>query len=181
MRKFVIVILILSIAFAYILLGGKLFLVLTHPIKFENYINFYAEKTNLSPSLIASLINVESGYKTNAKSNKNALGLMQIKLETAIYVAGLNGLTLPTETDLYVPETNIQFGTLYFEYLQTKFEDIITCLCAYNAGETRVRSWLKNTNYSLDGKILNTIPFSETKNYVNKVLSNQKFYQKVYI
>ena len=68
----VIVILILSIAFAYILLGGKLFLVLTHPIKFENYINFYAEKTNLSPSLIARLINVESGYKTNAKSNKNA-------------------------------------------------------------------------------------------------------------
>ncbi len=180
MRKFIITLLIVTISFAYILLGCKLFLALTHPIKFQNYINFYAEKTNLSPSLIASIINVESSYNNNAKSNKQALGLMQIKLETATYVANLNGMTSPTEDELFNPEINIQFGTLYFKYLQGKFDDVVTSLCAYNAGETRVRSWLKNAEYSSDQKTLKIIPYKETKNYVNKVLKNLKFYKQIY-
>ena len=74
---------------------------------------------------------------------------------------------------------NIIYGCKYLKYLLNKFEDINTTLCAYNAGETRVRTWLKS-NYSTDGKTLNFIPFEETRKYVNKIQKNMKFYKKYF-
>ena len=61
-----------------------------------------------------------------------------------------------------------------------KFEDIYTSLAAYNAGETRVRSWLKSNEFSSDSKTLLNIPYVETKNYVKKIKNNINFYKKIY-
>ena len=60
-----------------------------------------------------------------------------------------------------------------------KFDDKFTALAAYNAGETRVRSWLNSTEFSSDKKTLKTIPFEETRNYVEKIKENIKFYKKL--
>ena len=61
-----------------------------------------------------------------------------------------------------------------------KFEDKYTAIAAYNAGETRVRTWLNDEQYSIDKKTLNYIPYKETANYIKKIKLNEKFYQKVY-
>ena len=74
--------------------------------------------------------------------------------------------------DLTDPEINIRFGTYYFSYLYNKFNDLVTALAAYNAGEGNVINWMGN-NIKLDKS---QIRFRETKTYVDKVL----FFMKVY-
>ncbi len=172
-------ILIIAIILTFGFAGYKLFLTLSHPVKFESEILLYSSEFNLKPSVVASIINIESSYRKNAKSNRNAIGLMQIKLETANYLNMLYGHENLTEEELFKPNINIKYGCMYIRYLMNKFEDEETALCAYNAGETRVRSWLKS-NYSPDGKTLDFIPYKETKNYIIKYKQNLKFYKKVY-
>ena len=161
--------------------GYKTFLVITHPTKFRQEIREISTEYDLPAQVVASIVNIESSYKTNAKSNKNALGLMQIKLSTAEYLKNL--YNLETEVDeqaLFNAETNLKFGCLYLKYLLNKFEDLPTALAAYNAGETRVRTWLSDKTFSVDGKTLTIIPYAETANYIKKFYKNLKFYSKVY-
>lgn len=161
--------------------GWKLVCAITHPIKYKNLIYETSQKYSLEPSLIASVINVESRYNPNAKSNKGALGLMQIKLSTAEYLIELYNIDEQiTEDDLFDPNTNINFGCMYLTYLIEKFENTETALAGYNAGETRVRTWLKDEQYSSDGITLNYIPYSETNNYIKKINKNLKYYSKYY-
>lgn len=176
--KFFAFVLIFFSLFAFSLSAYNLYNVFTHPLKYKNEIINCANENNLNPALIASVINVESSFNKNAKSNKNAIGLMQVKLSTANYINTLKNAEKIDETALYVPTKNIEIGTLYLRYLIDKFENINTALASYNAGETRVRSWLKSGIYSLDGKTLNYIPFEETRNYVEKVNKNMRFYEK---
>ena len=178
--RFGALILILFSSVAFFISAYNLFNVYTHPLKFENEINFYAEKYDLTPALVASVINVESSFNENAKSNKNAIGLMQIKLSTANYMQELNSENTLTEQELFNPEININLGCRYLKYLIDKFKNINTSLAAYNAGETNVRNWLNSGIYSTDGIILNYIPFKETRNYVEKINKNIKFYTKIY-
>ena len=163
-----------------IVAGYKTFLSLSHPVRFKNDIIYFAEKNMLSPTVVASVINVESSYKKNAMSNKKAIGLMQIKLDTANYLNDINNTEHISETQLFDAKTNIEYGCMYLSYLVEKFEDIYTSLAAYNAGETRVRSWLKSEEFSADGKTLIYIPYKETANYIEKIKKNIKFYQKIY-
>lgn len=172
-------VLIFLIFFTFCFAGYKTFLSITHPIKYQNDIVYYSKEYGLEPAVVASVINIESSYKKNVRSNKNAIGLMQIKLDTANYLNDLYLNPQLTEEELFNPSTNIKYGCMYLRYLLNKFDNIDTTLCAYNAGETRVRNWL-NSNYSIDGKTLNKIPFSETKNYLIKFKSNYKFYKKIF-
>ena len=126
------------------------------------------------------MLNVESSFKETAKSNKNAIGLMQIKLSTANYLNDLNNQNKITETQLFTPATNIKYGCAYLKYLIDKFENLNTALASYNAGETRVREWLKSGIYSVDGKTLSYIPYEETRNYVEKINKNFKYYTKIF-
>ncbi len=173
------VILIIGFIFTLCLAGYKTFLSLTHPIKYQNEIVYYAKEYNLEPEIVASIINIESSYNKKAKSNKDAIGLMQIKLDTANYLNELYYKPSISENQLFDATTNIKYGCMYLRYLLNKFEDLNTTLCAYNAGETRVRSWL-NSDYSTNGKTLNKIPYTETKNYLIKFKENYKFYKKIY-
>ena len=105
---------------------------------------------------------------------------MQIKLSTANYLNELNKEKLITEDELFNPKTNINYGCKYLNYLSKKFNNITTILAAYNAGETRVKSWLTLKNYSSDNKTLDYIPFEETRNYIKKINNNLKFYEKYF-
>ncbi len=180
MKKFAIALVCLY-AFTILFGGYKCIQALTHPIKYEEIIVAESEAYNLSPTLIASIINTESHYKADAISNKNALGLMQIKYDTVLFLIEYYNLDEAVkEEDLFNPKTNIYYGCMYFNYLLNKFKNINTTLAAYNAGETRVRTWLKNNNYSDDGVKLNNIPYKETNNYIIKVNNNIKYYKKIY-
>jgi len=153
-----------------------------YPIKFENYIVKYSNENNLDASLVASVINVESSYNHQAKSNAGACGLMQILPSTASYVCSIFKIENFKNSDLFLPQTNIEIGCLYLKYLINKFKNTNTALASYNAGETVVKNWLKNPNYSKDGKTLFKIPFAETDQYIKKINNNLNVYKnyKIY-
>lgn len=178
--KFGAFILIIFSCVAFILSGYRIFLVYTHPFNFKNEILACSQKHSFAPELIASIINVESSFNEKARSNKDAIGLMQIKLTTANYVSNLNQQNEITENELFKPAINIELGCQYLNYLVKKFKDIDTSLAAYNAGETRVRSWLNSGIYSTDGIKLSYIPFKETREYVEKINKNIRFYKKYF-
>ena len=137
------------------------------------------ETYRIEPSLIFSIIKAESKFNKNAKSTVGAIGLMQIKLETANYMLNLNNENLITEDELYMPENNIKLGTRYLVYLINKFQNLDVSICAYNAGETIVRQWLQDESLSKDGKTLVKIPYPETENYLKKVKFNQIIYKNM--
>ena len=179
MKKYAIILLFFSI-FTFVLAGYKTFLSLTHPIKYQDIIIENAEKFQIPASTIASIINVESSYRPNVKSNKNAIGLMQIKLSTANYLNDINDFDNISEEKLFEVKTNIDYGCAYLNYLIKKFQNFDLAIIAYNAGETRVRTWLSNDILSPDGKKLIYIPYKETREYLEKVKKNIDFYSKVY-
>ena len=173
--------LILIFLFTLGLAGFKTLTAISHPLKYQNEIIKYANEYNLAPELVASVINAESHYKKDAESHKKALGLMQIKLSTATFLIDYYKLDDNIDKrDLFNPETNIKFGCMYLYYLNKKFENTETVICAYNAGETVVRSWLNNKKFSDDKINLKEIPYKETKNYFKKINENLKFYKKYY-
>ncbi len=148
---------------------------LIYPLRYRDEISFYAKEFNLPEPIICAIINVESGFEKDALSNKGACGLMQLMPDTAQSIA--YALDENFEKDnLFQPETNIKYGSYYISSLLKNFE-LEEALCAYNAGPTKVRGWLKNPEYSSDGVKLSVIPYEETRLYVERVKKNINFYQ----
>ena len=140
-----------------------------YPKRYKNAVVSCAERFGLDKALVYAVIKAESNFNKNAKSPSGALGLMQIIPGTASYVSSLYNINYKNQDDLFNPEINIEIGTAYLRYLLNKFEDLETTLASYNAGETVIRSWLKNEDYSTDQKSLNYIPYKETRNYIKKI------------
>ena len=173
-----------------VVLVGSLILVYNfvfYPLKYKNEIINFGEKYGVQPFLIASIINCESRFNEKAVSNKGAVGLMQILPTTGkwafekIYRESVELSFVYNKEEgtgeLLNPLTNIELGTFYLSYLLNKFGNLEVSICAYNAGEGTVLKWLNNKDYSEDGKTLKHIPYSETQNYLNKVLGNIKIYK----
>jgi soluble lytic murein transglycosylase len=152
-----------------------------YPIKYENNIVKYAERYNIEPCLVAAVIRAESNFNENAVSNRGAYGLMQIMPDTALWIAQKMELKDFKVEKLYDTEINIAMGCWYIDNLNTEFNgNIDLVLAAYNGGRGNVQKWLKNREYSEDGKKLNNIPFEETDKYVKKVKTNYNIYLKLY-
>ena len=156
-----------------------IFFFISFKTSYKDIVVSASETYNIEPSLIFSIIKAESKFNKNAKSSAGAIGLMQIKLETANYMLELSGEGVTTESELVLPKNNIELGTKYFAYLLNKFEDVDVSICAYNAGETTVRLWLQDETLSKDGKTLIKVPYAETENYLKKVKFNQKIYKNM--
>lgn len=156
-----------------------IFILATFKTEYKEIVMAEAEKSDIDPALVFAVIKAESKFDKNAKSKAGAIGLMQIKLDTANYMLELSGEQNIDEKKLFEPETNIKIGTKYLAYLINKFKNVNTAICAYNAGETVVRNWLSDERYSSDGKCLDSIPFKETRDYLNKIIFNQKIYKKM--
>lgn len=148
-----------------------------YPLKYKEEVIQYSTFYNLEPTLIFAVVKTESSFKADAKSSKGAIGLMQLTKSTGEYVASLLG---EKNFNLENPNTNIKYGCFYIRYLKNKFKTDRETLSAYNAGEGVVSSWLKNTNYSADGKTLDKIPFAETKEYLKKIEKTFNKYKKLY-
>lgn len=144
------------------------------PIKFQDEVENACEIYDVEMAVIFSMINIESHFDSKALSNKGAVGLMQIMPATAKSVADKNDIAT---FDLTVPQDNILIGTCYIRELLDRFGNLETALVAYNAGPTNVSNWLKNEEYSKDGKILTKIPFKESKQYIKKFRKNFAYYK----
>ncbi len=142
-------------------------------MKYSAEISSACERFSVDKALVYSVINIESHFKKDALSKKGAVGLMQVMPSTADELAVQLKLS---EFDLKEPADNITLGVYYIKQLCKKFDDVETALCAYNAGPANVNAWLKDETKSKDGKTLQNIPFSETKNYIEKFRKNFKYY-----
>lgn len=168
--------------FACLILQGSLLVLKGYlfPLKYENYVSEYSKDYNVDPMLVMAVMKSESNFNDNAHSKKNAKGLMQITDSTGSWIAQQLGVTDFTPEMLMDPKTNIEFACWYLDNLQEEFHDETLVIAAYNAGRGNVQKWLKNNEYSSDGKELSYIPFPETDKYVNKVRAYKNIYNALY-
>ena len=148
-----------------------------YPLKYQEEISEYSKEFGVDMALVYATIKVESNFNEKAVSDKNAIGLMQIKKETGEYIATLLG---DKDFDLLDKKTNIRYGTFYLKYLSEKFTNFNAMVCAYNAGEGKVTEWLKDNSKSKDGVSLTSIPYKETENYLTRINKCYKKYKKLY-
>ncbi len=151
------------------------------PLDYVKYINKYAREYDIDPWLVSAIINVESKYKKDAVSPKDARGLMQIGPTTGRWAGEELSIENYNENMLFIPETNIRIGVWYLSKLENEFGDNIDLiLAAYNAGSGNVQKWRLDSLYSKDGINLDNIPFKETAEYLVKVKTNLKIYNLFY-
>lgn len=143
------------------------------PLKFKNLIKSYAKEENISASFVASIIKTESNFNSSAVSNKGAIGLMQILPSTGKWIYEKYYGENFNEQMLYNAKTNIKIGVKYLSYLFEKYDDEVSVLACYNAGEGVVKGWIGGGE-----KLEKTqIQFEETKKYVQKVQNAEKIYK----
>ena len=140
----------------------------------------YAAQNALDPYLVASLIRQESEFNPAAVSRANAVGLMQLLPVTGKKTARELKLGHYNSSQLYTPDMNLQLGTHYFKSLVDKFGSFEYALAAYNAGTDRVEDWLAAGNYRDQQEFVESIPFTETREYVQAILRNANVYRQLY-
>jgi peptidoglycan lytic transglycosylase len=146
----------------------------TLPLQHEDIIRQQAAEKDVPADLIAAVIYAESRFRDQT-SHAGARGLMQITPATAKAIESLSGGQTFEFDDLADPDINIRYGTFYLHYLLQKFGDNeVAALAAYNAGETNVAAW-GGSNLELD-----SIPFPETRQYVENVLEKRVEYARHY-
>ena len=139
--------------------------------KYYREIEFYSQKYGVDKYLVLAIIKTESGYDEKAVSSKGALGIMQIMPETAKF----NSERLNLQNyNLLDYKTSIEFGVYYLSYLKNKFNNEYEIICAYNAGEGRVLSWIKLGILSET-----SVPFKETETYLKRVKLRKFLYSKL--
>ena len=149
-----------------------------YPMKYQQQVDRAAETYNLEKSLIYAVIRTESHFDPEAESHVGAVGLMQLMPESFEWLQGLRGQELDM-SELNNPDVNIDYGCYLLRYFYDYYGSEETAVAAYNAGFV-VGDWLKDPNYSSDGKSLDAIPYGETERYVEKVMKTKKMYKKLY-
>ena len=140
----------------------------------------FSSNNALDPYMVASLIRQESAFNPNAVSRANAVGLMQLMPKTGKLVAKQEKVRRFSATQLFTPATNLQLGTRYFRGMVDKFGSFEYALAAYNAGSDRVDDWLKLGKYRDPQEFVESIPFTETREYVQAILRNENVYRQLY-
>lgn len=141
----------------------------------------FSQANGLDPFLVASLVRQESEFFPGAVSNANAIGLMQLLPGTARGLArGMHVWRFQTES-LLTPSMNLQLGTRYFRDLLDRYNGRPEyALAAYNAGADRVDTWLANGKFRDPQEFVESIPFTETREYVQAILRNASVYRRLY-
>ncbi len=153
---------------------------LRYPAPYRKLVQDYSQQLNLDEAWVYGLVRQESRFVHTARSSAGASGLMQLMPATARWVAkrlGMNGHhTTLTET----VDSNIGLGTYYLrQVLDSVDKHIVLASAGYNAGPRRARDWAASR--PLEGAIyIETIPFSETREYVKKVMNNTLFYARLF-
>jgi soluble lytic murein transglycosylase len=137
-------------------------------------------KNNLDPYLVASLIRQESEFDPSAISYANAYGLMQLLPSVGKAMAREEGMTRFATFQLLDPATNIRLGTRYLRQMLDKFGGVQEyALAAYNAGDYRVTDWQAAGPYSGIDEFVESIPFTQTREYVEAILRNEETYKAI--
>jgi soluble lytic murein transglycosylase len=137
-------------------------------------------RNNLDPYLVASLIRQESEFNPSAISKANAYGLMQLLPRVGNQMSHELGLGSIEPRQLLDPILNIKLGTRYLRQTMDKFGSVPEyVLAAYNAGDSRVTDWQAAGPYHGIDEFVESIPFTETRDYVQAIMRNQEIYRAI--
>jgi soluble lytic murein transglycosylase len=143
---------------------------LLFPRPFDAEVKAAAKLSEVPPALIYATLRQESLYRPDAVSGADALGLLQLRLDTARMVARRNGRPAPTRSDLFDPAINVPLGAFELRTMIDRFDGVLpVALAGYNAGPGAAARWLPPGPRDTDVWIEN-IPYNETRTYVQRVL-----------
>jgi len=140
----------------------------------------FSSTNALDPYLVASLIRQESEFNPNAVSRKDAVGLMQLLPKVGKTLAKQEKIKHFKAAQLFTPGVNLELGTKYFRAMVDKYGAFEYALAAYNAGGDRVESWMGDGKYRDPQEFVESIPFTETREYVQAILRNANVYRQLY-
>ena len=140
-----------------------------------------AQTNGLDPFLVASLIRQESEFNPGAVSQANAYGLMQLLPSAGKSEAKKEGVKDFTTNSLLNPTINLQLGTRDLRQSLDRYSGQVEyALAAYNAGDTPVRQWIAMNDYKDMPEWVESIPYTETREYVQGIMRNREMYRAVY-
>lgn len=150
------------------------------PLAYKDLFDRYTSGKDIPKSYAMAIARQESAWNPKVRSPVGASGLMQIMPGTATHTVkmfNIPGYSSPSQ--LLDPDTNINIGTSYLQYVYQQFgNNRIFSSAAYNAGPGRVRTWLGNSAGRIDAvAFVESIPFSETRGYVKNVLAYDAYYR----
>lgn len=153
--------------------NSEIYKVVSHPTPYRDLVFEVSQKYGVSASLIYAVMRQESLFDPYAVSPSGAKGLMQLIDSTAKWKAKRLGVRM---RNIFDPKTNITLGTAYLSFLMDYWDgDLIRVIASYNAGQKVVSKWKR---YEDDFLFIELIPYTETKNYVKRVLYNYYIYSE---
>jgi soluble lytic murein transglycosylase len=154
---------------------------LLFPLPYEKDLVLSAKERNLDPYMVAAIVRQESEFDPQALSAKHAYGLTQVEPSTGRALARRAGIKRFSNRSLFQPAINLKLGALYLRALLDgwggKWEET---LASYNAGKSRVNEWITWNQYQEPAEFVESIPFTETREYVEAVLRNATVYRQLY-
>jgi soluble lytic murein transglycosylase len=139
----------------------------------------WAEVNQVDPYLLMGIARRESAFNPHATSPVGARGLMQLMPGTADHVARELGISAPSTAELFEPQVNIQLGSTYIRSMLERYRgNRIAATAAYNAGPHRVDRWLATAPREFD-RFVESIPFRETRDYVQAVLAYRVIFESL--
>ena len=154
---------------------------LAFPLPFWTPLEQFSKERGLDPFLVAALIRQESEFNPKVISPAQAYGLTQVLPSTGREIGRKLNLKGFRADMLFQPEINLQIGTYIMRrYLDNAAGKWEAALASYNAGPGRVVQWLKWADFREPAEFVETIPFDETRNYVQSVLRNRDLYRRLY-
>lgn len=152
---------------------------LVFPFAYGDHIYKYSNKNEIDPMLVAGLIRQETIFQHDAVSHAGAVGLMQVLPKTGRQLARKEKVRY-ARARLLEPEYNLRLGTVYFRDLLKLMGSTEAALASYNAGEDRVVVWKAERAFDEPAEFIESMPFTETRDYVQVVLRNAEIYRRLY-
>ncbi len=147
---------------------------------FDEFVLPVAKKTGVSPWLIYSIMRQESAFDPEARSQVDALGLLQLMPALAKNLAKTNKIPFHQAEDLFEPKIGIQLGTLELKNLMDRYNgNFILAVAAYNANGNAIKGWIKTRFRGDPIEFIEEIPYEETRAYIKLVLRNYVFYERL--
>jgi soluble lytic murein transglycosylase len=154
---------------------------LLFPLPYRADLERSAREAGVDPYLLAGLIRQESEFDPQALSVANAYGLTQVRPATGKQYARQAGVTRFTNRALFQPETNLKIGaTILSDMLGHNDRKVEQTLASYNAGPARPVAWLTWFQFREPAEFVESIPFTETRDYVQAVMRNADMYRRLY-
>ena len=151
------------------------------PQPFGSAVQAATREFEFDSALVYAVMREESTYRPDVESPAGAIGLMQIIPPTGDQIASSLGVSSFAAERLRDPTTNIRFGTYYLKHLMGVFDGSRPlAIAAYNAGPDAVTSWLERDGHLPDDAFVDSVPYSETRRYVRRVLRSWRVYQLLY-